>query len=79
MDTPEIVLDDICKRSAKKNMAAESTNPEFFGLDESERNAVAVSPQVRAKALESCAEALEILGYEISTLIDDKPILDGHD
>lgn len=77
VDTPEVVLDDISERSTRKNLAANSTHPAFFGVDEHDGKSLAVSRQVRVEALESCSDTLEKLGYDMTALLDDNRDVDG--
>jgi hypothetical protein len=68
-DTSDAIIDRIALASSPAEMARNSTNPEFFGVDTTAKEALRVSHAVREQALEKHAPILERAGYQLSDLM----------
>jgi len=68
-DTSDGIIDQIALASSPAEMARNSTNPEFFGVDATGKEAMRVSRTVREQALNEHRPILERLGYRLSDLM----------
>ena len=63
VDASPAVLQTISELSSRENMAAESAEPAFFGLQESGNGRPVLDARFRAQALKNYSAHLERLGY----------------